>query len=80
MENIIINGHESQLPFGKWFLEYMADQADEEVTFTSLEDTYSFFSKKEVKEMAKEYFEEMFYNFKKIANGMIYVTCEDEDF
>ena len=79
MENIIINGKESQLPFGKWFLEEMEEQTDDDMVFETLEEVYFYFTEEEVEQMAKDYFEEMYYTFEKIENGMIYVTCEDDD-
>ena len=67
--NIIINGKESQLPFGQWFEEYLIDEADDEIT-----DVTSYYTEKEIKKMAKQYFKEMEYTFKKYENGTIYVT------
>ena len=66
--NIIINGKESQLPFGQWFEEYLIEEADDEIT-----DVTSYYTEKEIKKMAKEYFKEMEYVFKKYENGIIYV-------
>ena len=67
--NIIINGKESQLPFGQWFEEYLIDEADDEIT-----DITSYYTEKEIKKMAKQYFKEMEYIFKKYENDTIYVT------
>lgn len=66
--NIIINGKESQLPFGKWFEEYLIDEANEEITNIT-----SYYTEKEIKKMAKQYFKEMDYIFKKYENNTIYV-------
>ena len=66
--NIIINGKESQLPFGQWFEEYLIEEADDEIT-----DVTSYYTEKEIKKMAKEYFKEMEYVFKKYENDTIYV-------
>ena len=66
--NIIINGKESQLPFGQWFEEYLIEEADDEIT-----DITSYYTEKEIKKMAKEYFKEMEYVFKKYENDTIYV-------
>ena len=66
--NIIINGKESQLPFGQWFEEYLIEEADDEIT-----DITSYYTEKEIKKMAKEYFKEMEYIFKKYENNTIYV-------
>lgn len=66
--NIIINGKESQLPFGQWFEEYLIEEADDEIT-----DITSYYTEKEIKKMAKEYFKEMEYVFKKYENNTIYV-------
>lgn len=66
--NIIINGKESQLPFGQWFEEYLIEQADDEIT-----DVTSYYTEKEIKKYAKEYFKEMEYIFKKYENNTIYV-------
>ncbi len=66
--NIIINGKESQLPFGQWFEEYLIEEADNEIT-----DVTSYYTEKEIKKYAKEYFKEMEYIFKKYENGTIYV-------
>ena len=67
--NIIINGKESQLPFGQWFEEYLIEEADDEIT-----DIASYYTEKEIKKYAKEYFKEMEYTFKKYENGTIYVV------
>lgn len=66
--NIIINGKESQLPFGQWFEEYLIEEADDEIT-----DITSYYTEKEIKKMAKQYFKEMDYIFKKYENDTIYV-------
>ena len=66
--NIIINGKESQLPFGQWFEEYLIEEADDEIT-----DITSYYTEKEIKKYAKEYFKEMDYIFKKYENNTIYV-------
>lgn len=66
--NIIINGKESQLPFGQWFEEYLIEEADDEIT-----DITSYYTEKEIKKYAKEYFKEMEYIFKKYENDTIYV-------
>ena len=66
--NIIINGKESQLPFGQWFEEYLIEEANDEIT-----DITSYYTEKEIKKYAKEYFKEMEYIFKKYENDTIYV-------
>ena len=48
--------------------ESMFDEAEDDIT-----DVTSYYTEKEIKKMAKEYFKEMEYIFKKYENGTIYV-------
>ena len=59
--NIIINGKESQLPFGQWFEEYLIDEADDEIT-----DVTSYYTEKEIKKNGKTVFQGNGIYFQKI--------------
>ena len=75
---IIINGKESQLPFKRWFLDYLEEQTYEDVRIDSIEESYQFYTDFEVMQIADEYFTEMFYTLEKIEGEKIFVIDEND--
>ena len=75
---IIITGKESQLPFKRWFLDYLEEQTYEDVRIDSIEESYQFYTDFEVMQIADEYFTEMFYTLEKIEGEKIFVIDEND--